>query len=179
MKITITGKHGAGKTSVAKILAEKLNLKFYYTGQMMRDLAKERKKSLLELSEIAKKDISIDKEIDEKVIKIGEKEDNFIFDSKIGFYFIPDSIKIFLDVDSNIAAQRIFFHKRHDEKENINLEETGKNIKKRLELEGRWKNIYNIDYHDKKNYDIIINTSNLTIQEVVGKILKELGKIKK
>ncbi|MFH1501160.1 MAG: (d)CMP kinase [archaeon] len=174
MKITITGKHGAGKTSVAKILAEKLNLKFYHTGQMMRDIAKERKISLLEICELAKTDISIDKEIDEKVISIGEKEDDFIFDSKIAFQFIPDSIKIFLDIDSEIAAQRIFAHKREDEKENKSLELTQKNIKKRLELEGRWKKIYNVDYHDKNNYDIIINTSNLTIGETAEKILKKL-----
>ena len=42
MKITVSGVVGAGKTTVSKILAKKLNLKRVYIGGLMREMALER-----------------------------------------------------------------------------------------------------------------------------------------
>ena len=50
MVITISGEPGAGKSTTAKLLAKKLSCKHYSTGDFMRDMAEERKISLLELT---------------------------------------------------------------------------------------------------------------------------------
>ncbi len=60
MIITISGKAGSGKSTIAKQLAKKLGLKHYSTGDFMRQMAKDKGVSLLELSRIAEKDKSID-----------------------------------------------------------------------------------------------------------------------
>ena len=98
MIITISGALGSGKSTVAKILVQKFNLKHYSTGDFMREIAVKRGITLLELSKLAETDKSIDEELDERQIKLGEEEDNFIIDARLGWHFIPNSIKIFLDV---------------------------------------------------------------------------------
>ena len=65
----------------------------------MREIAAKRGITLLELSKLAETDRSIDKELDNYQIQLGKDEDNFIIDARLGWHFIPDSIKIFLDVN--------------------------------------------------------------------------------
>jgi len=177
MIITISGEPGSGKSVVAKALAKKLGLKHYSAGDFMREMAEKRKMSILELTNVADKDPSIDREIDERTKQLA-KQDNFIIDSRLAFKFIPSAAKIFLKVDSKIAAERIFNARRQDEEENITLAKTEQNIIRRLHSEqGRYKKLYKIDYLDEKNYDLVINTSKSTVEEITDKIVEFLRKI--
>jgi cytidylate kinase len=148
----------------------------------MREMAKERGISLAELGNLAEKDPSIDKEMDDWQTKIGQNEDNIILDGKIAFYFVPDSIKIFLSCDERIAAERTSKDTssiRDMEDKAKDIEEEIKNNKIRLECEKeRYKKYYNLNHHDKKHFDVIIDTSHMTPEQVVEKIIEFL-KIKK
>lgn len=174
MIITVSGKPGSGKSTVAKLVAKKLKLRHYSIGDFMREIALKRGMTLLELSKIAEKDKTIDKELDEKQKKL-LKEDNFIIDSRLGFYFFPNSIKVFLDVTLEEGARRILEHKRKEERENISIKETEKNIKRRLISEKRrYKRDYNVDFLDKKNFDIIVDTTNLDAEKVADIIVNKI-----
>lgn len=174
MIITISGIAGSGKSTMAKLLAEKLNYKHYSVGDFMREMAKERNLTLLELSKKAETDKTIDKELDKKQIELGKKEDNFVIDSRLGFHFIPNSKKIFLEVDLNEAAKRIFREKRQHEQYK-DIQESIEKIKTRIKSEDkRYREYYNMDYHDKKNYDLVIDTTNITVEQVLNKILKNI-----
>ena len=107
MIITIAGKPGSGKTTIAKMLAERLGYKYYSCGLFMRNLAEKKGTSLNAFIKMAEMDPSIDKEIDEWQTQLGKKENNFILDSRLGFHFIPKSFKIFLDVDLDVSAERL------------------------------------------------------------------------
>jgi len=170
MKITISGTSGSGKSTVGKLLARKLNYEHYSNGDFMREMAEERKISLLELSKEAETDMSIDQELDNRQIQLGKTQDNFVIDSRLGFHFVSDSIKIFLDADFETRAKRILadtIRKEH----NVNLNTTKENMKKREESEKkRYKEYYNLDTSDKSNYDLIIDTTNISPEQVVDKI---------
>jgi len=173
MIITIAGKPGSGKSTVAKSIVKRLNLKHYSTGDFMRDMAVEKGISLLELSELAEKDRSIDTSLDNRQMQLGKNENNFLIDARLGWHFIPNSIKIFLDVNLDVAAQRIFNDLRIDEKENRTLEDTKKAILRRIKSERiRYKIYYNLDCSDLNNYDLVVDTTNLSIEEVVDRIVK-------
>jgi cytidylate kinase len=177
MIITISGKPGSGKGTVAKIIAERLNLKHYSIGDFMRDIAKEKGVSLLELGKTAEKERWVDDELDKRQIELGKKEDGFVIDSRLGFYFIPKSVKVFLDVNLNESAKRIFNAKRKDEKDNLNLKKTKDNIKKRMKSEMlRYKKYYGLNYYDKKHYDFVVDTSGVSIDKVVGTVVEWLKK---
>ena len=171
MIITISGKAGSGKSTVAKQLAKKLKLKHYSIGDLMRQLAKEKNMSLNELSKLAEKDKSIDMDLDKKNIELRE-EDNFVIDGRLPAYFIPyANLKVFLDCGDKVRAERIQKDERKDEKSK-HIKELIKKIKQREQSERkRYKKLYNIDYYDKKLYDLMIDTSSLGIKEVVDKII--------
>jgi|TARA_Y100000310_G_scaffold341861_1_gene442556 predicted cytidylate kinase len=172
MIITISGKAGSGKSTIAKQLAKKLKLKHYSIGDLMRQIAKGKNISLMELSKLAEKDNSIDLELDKKNIELRE-ENNFVIDGRLTAYFSPYAeLKVFLDCDDEVRADRILKDERKDEKSK-NIKESTKKIKQREQSERkRYKKLYNVDYCDKKLYNLIIDTTNLSIKEVVEKIIE-------
>lgn len=172
MRITISGKAGSGKSTVAKLLSEKLNLKHYSIGDLMRAMAIEKGISLLEVNKMAEKDISIDSELDDKLKELGRTKDNFVVDGRLTAFFIPNAeIRVFLDADDKTRASRILNENRNQE-ESRNIKDTMINIKNREESEKkRYKKFYGIDYLDKKLYNLIIDTTNLTPIQVVEEII--------
>jgi len=172
--ITISGKLGSGKSTTAKMVANILGYKHYSTGDFMREIATKRNISLAELSKIAENDSVIDKELDDKNIEIGNK-DSVVLDSRLGFYFIPNSFKVFLELDEDTASKRILEDRlvnpnRHTEANGSfnNTESIKEKIILRLESEKkRYFDLYNIKDHTDHNYfDLIINTRDVQVEEV-------------
>ena len=177
MQITIQGAQGSGKSTVAKLLAEKLKYKHYSAGDFMRQIAAKRGMSLLELSKIAEKDGgAIDKELDDLVRSVGKKEKDFVLDGRLGFFFIPKSFKIYLTVNLDEAARRIFGNKRPGETENTTLAKTKANILRRIKSEHtRYKSYYGVEYPPKLDgFELVVDTTKLSPIDTVGVILKAL-----
>jgi cytidylate kinase len=179
--ITLAGNLGSGKSSTAKKLADLLNYEHYSTGDFMRAIADERGISLIELGALAETDRSIDEELDNKNKEVGKK-DNVVIDSRLGFYFIPHSFKVFLKLDPEISAERILKDKQtnpnrqNESKQDFDTKEgIMKNIKIRQESERkRYQELYGIaDYTNQENFDLIIDTSLLPLGGVVDKIIEK------
>lgn len=177
--ITINGLPGSGKSSTANKVAEKLDYKRFSTGDFMRNIALSINISLMELSKIAEQDNGeIDKKIDDENRKL--KEDNkFVIDSRLAFHFIPESFKVFLDLPLEISKERIMNNLktnalRQESEKAENVDEVYRNITERLESEKkRYLQFYNIDYTNKNNFDLVIDTNKNNLEEVVDIIIKE------
>ncbi len=176
MIITISGVPGSGKSTVAGIVSKKLGLKHVSIGDLMRELAARRGVTLLEISKLAEKDRSIDEELDNSQRKLAGN-DKLVVDSRLGFHFIPNSFKVFLDVSPEEAGRRIFSAARKLEKENTTLKDTIKNTKKRKESERlRYKKFYKLNPFDKSHYNLVIDTTAMIPNEVAERIIAELKK---
>ncbi len=174
MIITLGGRHGSGKSTIAIPLAKKLGFKHYSAGDFLRQMAKEKKIPLLEMVELAKKDPSINEEIDKRTEALGKKEDNFIIDGLLAFHFIPRSYKIFFDITLQEAARRIYTNRRSEEK-NLSPKHAEDNLRQRVELERRqFLEQYDLDPYDPTNYDWVIDTTNLSQEEVLEKVYNHL-----
>ena len=173
MRITISGKAGSGKSTVANLLSKKLKLNHYSIGDLMRAMASEKDMTLLELNKLAEKNKSIDFELDNKLKELGKTKDNFVVDGRLTAFFIPNAeVRVFLKTDDKVRAKRIMNDKRQQEK-NKSLKEAINNIKKREESETkRYKKYYVVNYTNKKLYNFIIDTTKLSPQQVVEKIIK-------
>jgi cytidylate kinase len=81
------------------------------TGNIFRQFAADAGMNLYDFeNSVAKKDLNFDKKLDAQTQKYGEENEDFIFESRLAWHFIPDSFKIFLDCESDERYRRI--HKR-------------------------------------------------------------------
>jgi CMP/dCMP kinase len=175
MIITISGKPGSGKTTAAKMVAKSLGYKFFSAGDFRGQIALEKGLTIDQLNHLGKKDIWTDKIVDDELEKIGKTQDNIVVDGWLGFYFIPQSVKVFLDIDLDEAAKRIFENPRPDEEIKKDYKEVKKMIEKRLkETAKRYKLHYNLDYFDLSPYDLVIETTNMKEGDSAKAILKFL-----
>lgn len=109
MIISFSGVPGAGKSTIAKMLAQKLGWPRYYMGGLRRQKAKERGMTLEEYNKLGETDPSTDLEVDRYQEKLGKEKDDFIIEGRTSWYFIPHSLKIYLDVDLNKGSERIYW----------------------------------------------------------------------
>lgn len=141
----------------------------------MREMADERRMTILELSRVAEDDESIDREIDERSARLAESGRSFVMDARLGWHFVPNSVKVFLDVRPEVAATRIYGAGRDGERENVDIDATIQAISRRTESEReRYLDYYGLDYLDGSHYDLVIDTSDLSPGEVVSRIVDHL-----
>lgn len=173
MHITITGNLGSGKSTIGKFLSEKYNFEVYSTGKIQRDLASQMNLSTLELNQLMMSDRKYDHMIDDETTRISNvhKDKSIIFDSRLAWHFAPQSFKVFISVSLDEAAKRIMNDQRGSVEEYSSIEEAKDLLAKRAETECiRYKDIYNLNYMDYSNYNLIIDSTycdSNTIAEII------------
>lgn len=177
MIVSLSGAQGSGKSTIAIRLALELGWPRYYVGGLRREAAKARGLTLAEYNKLGENDASTDFEVDEYQKKLGQTEDNFIIEGRTSWYFIPQSLKIYLDVDLTEGAKRIFSHlqQKNDRNEGSNLK-TWQDVlvsnKQRLESDKlRYEQYYGIDVYDRSHYDFYLDTTGLLVEEVYQKVV--------
>ena len=172
MNITLTGNLGAGKSSICKEF-KNMGYDIISTGTIFRDIAKEKGISVVELNELAKQSREIDDMIDNRSIKLGKELDNVIFDSRMAWNFVEDSFKVFLLIDPTEAAKRVLHDTTRETEKYNSLDEAYDNLSKRAMMEKeRFKELYNVDYYDLNNYNLVIESTYATPTEIAEEILR-------
>ncbi len=175
MRITISGYPGAGKTTVGKLLADHLGYKFYSVGDLRGQMAMDRGMTIDELNKLGEKEFWTDDMADQWQKKIGQTEDNFVMEGRLSFYFIPDSFKLFLTIDKTAAAERILKNQRPDEKPVSSVKEMKELIAERLEADRkRYQEYYGLDPSAKENFDFVMDTTHLTVEQIVAELIKRI-----
>ncbi len=186
MIITISGTPGSGKSTVAKILLQKLNAERIYVGGIRRDLAREKGLTLQELNEYARTHPETDVDVDQKAAAearhLEKKGKIVIVEGRTQFHFLPESIKVFIKVDPTVGAQRIWkdLQSKATQQErnegNINsLEETKRSTQEREEIDAqRFLKYYGIDHRDQSQYDLVLDSTKESAEEIAGRVLKYL-----
>ena len=173
--ISLGGELASGKGTVSKIIMKDLNFGIYKNGDYFRKLAKDMGMSVTDFNIYVQNHPEIDRQIENSAAEYAKNHDNFIIDARLGWYAVPESFKVYLKVDIEVAAQRAFNDLNRKSTENFSSVEEQKNdIQKRYKLENEryWK-LYGVHKEDESNYDLIIDTTKLTPDEVAKIIEKE------
>ena len=171
--ISICGDLASGKGTVSKILTEDLNYnEIYKNGEYFRKLAREHGMDVTTFNKYVEDHPEIDITIEKSAGDYAKTHDKFIIDARLGWYAVPESFKVYLKVDIDVSAQRAFNDLNRKSSENFEtVEEQKVDIQKRYELENmRYWNLYKVRKDDMSNYDLVIDTTSLTPQEVADKI---------
>ena len=175
MLITIWWKAWSGKGTVSKLLAEKLWYEIISIWDMKRKLAAEMGINIIEFNKMwdnpeNAKEFDLKYEEFQKNLKLN---DNIILDSRLWFYAQPKAFKILLDVDEKIAGERIFNAKRETDKNTTKKHAIDEVKERNSNDEARYQKLYNINLWDPNNYNLVIDTSERSPEEVLEIILDE------
>ena len=172
--ISITGDIASGKGAVSKILSEKLNYSIYKNGEFFRSLAKEHNMTVKEFNIYCESHPDIDFMIENSAKEYSLNHDDFIIDARLGWYAVPDSFKVYLKVDIEESARRLLADSTRGKVEHYtSFEEAVNEISERFRLENeRYYKLYKVHKEDISNYDIVIDTTHISPEEV-AKIVEE------
>ncbi len=170
MIITIGGNPGSGKSTLAKMLAAALGYAHYDVGSMRREMARKKGMTLQEFNALGEKETWTDEEVDQYQKRLGQEQNNLVVEGRMSFFFIPHSLKVFIDVDPRTGAQRVFKELQNStaRNEDTNLksvEAVFESHKKRIASDiARYQKYYHTNVYDK-HYDYVLDTSDLNIQQ--------------
>jgi cytidylate kinase len=163
--ITLSGKPGSGKSSTADKVAELLGYTRHSSGDMVRKVLKRNGITLEEYNQKASSDHDLDDQIDQELRNLRDQED-IIVDSRLGFYWLPESFKVYLDLDLDVATVRIFkdltanSSRSGVEGGNNSLSAVAQSVSQRMKDEQtRFQNLYSIDPYNETQFDLIIDTA--------------------
>ncbi len=173
MHITLTGNLGSGKSTIANIMSEKYGFEIYSTGKIQRELAEERGLTVLEMNKLMQQDHSFDNIIDDRTTQLSiESKKDLFFDSRLAWHFAKNAFKVFLSVSIDEASRRVFNdNKRGNVESYKSIEETKANLIERAHTEDvRYKELYDLNYFDLNNYDLVLD-STFTKPDILAEVI--------
>jgi cytidylate kinase len=157
--ITVSGSASSGKSTGAKIIAEKFGLEYISAGKIFRDIAAEHGMSIEKFSAV--RPAEVDHEVDKRSLMYAIKG-GCVLDGRMTGWAAGKwaNAKIYYDCNLLIKAKRIA------KNNGITVEEAKRIIEERdREDNKKYMALYGIDLFDKSIYDIIINNDELTLKE--------------
>ena len=170
VKIAISGKSGCGNTTVSRLVADALDLRFI--NFTFRSLAQEKGLSLKEVLERAAEDDSWDWEVDTRQAEMAREDGGCVLGSRLAIWMLPEAdLKVFLTARPETRAKRI--QGREGESLKDIMEFTAYRDAQDHE---RYLRIYNIDNDDYSFVDLVVDTDDISAVEIARRIIAELEK---
>ena len=132
--ITISGTPGRGKSTVGRLLAERLGLRYVNSGIVFREMAQNYQMSLEEFGKYAETHQEVDQQVDDKQRDILSKGDVIVEGRIAGWIAVRNqipAIKIMIDADVQTRAKRIVKREKGSIKREKRKYKYGKKAKQR------------------------------------------------
>ncbi|MDR2681283.1 MAG: cytidylate kinase family protein [Tannerella sp.] len=174
--ISLTGDLGSGKSTVSSILCDRLKYDYIYTGEIQRRIAAKYNMTTTELNKYSETHPEIDREIDSTFKSLNDSE-NLIVDSRLAWFFIPASFKVFLKTNLFVSAERIAGDTKRKSESYESKEDAAYHIIARKTSENkRYGDLYGADCSNLNNFDMVVDTSFVEPERVAGIILEAYGR---
>jgi cytidylate kinase len=169
VKIAISGKSGCGNTTVSRLVADSLELRFI--NFTFRSLAQEKGLTLAEVLALAAKDDFWDREVDRRQVSLAREDGGCVLGSRLAIWMLPEAdLKVFLTARAETRARRI------KAREGGGLEKIAAFTAERDKQDReRYIRIYKIDNDDYGFADLIIETDRLSPVQITELIIAKIN----
>ena len=169
--IVISGTAGTGKSYLAKNLAEKFNSSFLSIGKIARENAKKMGLSIYQYQRLCETNPEIDRQLDSDFVHSVLHQDGcVIVDYRLGAYFFPNAFKIYLKTDVDEVVRRL--RERDEDLQDKTDEQIKELVNFRVNsARNRLRELYDFDFTDERNYDLVIDNTDLTPEQTLEKVL--------
>lgn len=171
-KISLAGDLGSGKSTVSKLLIDRMGAEYYSTGRIVRAIAERMGMDVNTFNTYMETHPETDNEIDDGLRALKDDPRFLIIDSRMAWRFTPGTFKVYMSTDSEVSALRIMNAHRDGESFSSLGEAVSSVLARRASERKRYYEMYGVDIKDLTNYDFVIDTTYLTPDEVAGMIEK-------
>jgi len=170
--ITLSGPPGSGTTTAAKLLAKQTGYEYVNTGEIFRKLAAEYHMSPTQFGAYVCTHPEIDDELDRRQIELARRGQLVLEGRLSGHLSKRNAIAafcVYLDAPLQVRAARV------SRRDSLELELATRDMVERARLEKeRYLEHYQIDLDDYSVYDLVIDSSKSSPQEIVRKVLSDI-----
>ena len=172
MLITISGTPGSGKTTVARLLSQRLNLPHVYAGDLYRKAADDRGVTLAQFNALCEQDHSIDRSLDATMATYA-RQGNVILEGRLaGFIALQeqvDALKVYLTASAEVRARRVAQREGRDWQTVLEL-----NHARQASDAKRYREIYGYDLDDTSIYDLTLASDNQAPEALADQVAAEV-----
>jgi cytidylate kinase len=165
IRIAVSGKSGCGNTTISRLVADILGLRFI--NFTFRSLAEEKGISLRDVLALAAKDDFWDKEVDSRQAILARADGGCVLGSRLAIWVLPEAdLKVYLRAGPETRAKRIVT------REGGTIESVAAFTAERDRQDReRYLRIYHIDNDDFSFADLIIDTDTLAPDRIADLII--------
>lgn len=168
--IAISGLIGTGKTTLSRHLSQALGWEQFNGGEFFRDWYK---KNHIAVEEVNKIPEEMDRKMDGDLVELMKTSEKMIFETKMaGFWShdIPGFFKVLCIAEFNEMARRVA------KREGISIKVAKQINKERADgLKEKYHRLYGVeDYLDPKYFDLVVDTTTMSKQEVLDRVMEKL-----
>jgi CMP/dCMP kinase len=179
LRITVSGEIGSGKSTFAKHLAIDLNIERLYIGLLNREEAARRGMTVDAFSKLLETNDAFDRAVDALQTQKSRERERGIFEGRTAFYFVENpTVKLFFTIDPRISAERVLQDENNPNRDKYHsVEEVLEaNVGRRAAENKRYQAYYGLDVYDPNHFDVVVDTSHLTIEEVYVTTVEKIAK---
>lgn len=173
MLITISGLSGSGKSTAAAGVSRRLGVPTVDIGKIFRAMAKKRGMDVVAFGAYAEQHPEIDQALDEAMMRKAKSRKDLILQGRLAGLMSAkeglDAVRIWITASARTRASRV--SRREGVPYRKALAEINRRDRDNLT---RYRRTYGLDLNDLSVYDIVVRTDNLTLEEVVSSLVKEL-----
>ena len=169
MLVTISGLPGSGTSTVARLVASALGVERVDGGTVFREMAAERGLDVNEFSSVAESDPEIDLELDQRLVAHA-RAGNLVLESRLAGWIATNeelpAIRVWLDADEEERARRVAAREGIDAAVALAADRAREASERR-----RYRAYYGIDFDDRSIYDLVIDSTGATPEDIAKSIV--------